>query len=250
MKYLSLILFLMVITGHQISAQSSTILLDDVEKIVVGPHVRLILEPGNESVMRLDLNGVERDDIRIRTSGKTLKIFLAGSKFLPQKKSRTRYFEKQYGSYFAYDNQNEITARVTFETLKKIVVRGSEGVRCYAPFKADKLKLKVYGENKIHFASVEIDKLKVKSFGANKITIRDGSAQKQVYRLFGEHHISNRHLNSGVVKATSYGETTMNLQAQDKVKINAFGEVDINYSGGATLHKGILLGEHSFAHRR
>jgi hypothetical protein len=167
-------------------AQSQeVILLQDISKIVVGPNVELILEEGEEETLEIDRDGLYEDEINIRTTGKTLKIFLDGSRYLPKKQ---KYRSSDFRMTTDHYGGHHITARVTYRNIKKITIRGEEGMRSVGTLKTEKLKLRVFGENDIRFAKVNIGKLKMKSYGANTLRIKEGNTGKQVYRHKSRDH--------------------------------------------------------------
>ena len=220
------------------------IALEGITKIVTGPHVQLILQEGEEESVKIDYDGLFKSEVNVKTTGKTLKVFLDKSRYLPKReKVRSNGWTMKRNIYEGV----RVVAYVTFKDLKKITARGDEGIVCNDIIVSEKLKLKLYGENDVRFATVDIGKLKVKSYGSGELKIREGSTKKQVYRLYGEHEINTRKLDNLITKTTVFGESVLTIQARDKVKVNALGEVRVRYTGGGKLNKGIVLGESSFA---
>lgn len=137
---------------------------------------------------------------------------------------------------------SSVTAYITYKELRGLEIRGEEELVCNGAINAPKFKLKVYGESEVTLASLQTNRFKASIFGANKIEIKSGVAGHQLYRLFGENKIDTQHLSSNTTASRIYGEGRLTINANDELKITAFGEPEIRLSGPAQINKNIILG--------
>ena len=211
--------------------------LKEFNRITVSPKINLILEQGSKESIRLVYNRVEPDKINIEVKGKKLKIYLDDARTI-EKHEKTDYYNKQS----IYRDVN-ITAYVTYVNLSELEIRGEQELTCLSPIRSENFALRAYGENDITLSHLKTANLQVSLYGENKLTIEDGKAQYQKYRLFGENKIDTRKLRSYSTKTTSYGSSRIKLNTDDELRVTAFGESKISYSGPAQVSKGIVIGE-------
>jgi hypothetical protein len=211
--------------------------LNEFNSIIASPKINLVLKQGSKESIRLVYDRVDREKINIHVSGKKLRIFLDDA----------QTFEKQewvneHGKQSIYRDVN-ITAYVTYVNLNELEIRGDQELTCLDLIRSESFTLKAYGENDITLANLRTADLRVSLYGENKLTIEDGKADYQKYRLFGENKIDTRKLQSNSTVANSYGNSRIRLNADDELRVNAFGESKISYTGPAQLDKGIVIGE-------
>lgn len=233
------LLAMAMLVGTWVLAQSEAIPLPSFDKIVASQFVRVILEQGEQESIRLEYSGVNPEDVNFRVRGKKLRIYLDDARLV--EKQRTIY-ENGYRRKVSRYGNVQVTAYITYKTLRAIDIRGEQGLTCNGPIEADKFKLNVYGEHQVHIASVNAKKFKASIFGANNIMIKSGEAGHQVYRVFGENKIDTENLLSNTTSSRIYGVGTLTLNANDELRITAFGEPEIRLRGGAHINKSLILG--------
>lgn len=218
-------------------AQEITRELKSFSKIIVSPKINLILEKGDQESIRLTYDHVSPDKINIQVKGETLRIYLDDAKVT----ERTLHVGPHEKRSMYHDAS--ITAYVTYTALEHLEIRGNQELICNGPLRARKFILKAYGENEISLASVKAEYLKTSLYGENDLKIKGGKAEFQKYRLFGENRIDSQALKSYAATTNSYGESRIKLNTQDNLRINAFGESEISYSGNASINRGLIFGE-------
>jgi len=227
--------------ANTIHAQTLEKDLASFDKIILSPEINLAIVSGDHEKIRVDYQGIQEDQINIIVKGKTLKLFLDKSRVIPKRrKIRTQNYKYSESIY----KQAQITAYVTFSTLKRLQVRGEETVLVQNISEVPSFKLKMYGESRVVIDNMACEKFKAVGFGENKLVIKEGYAYKQVYRLFGQNYVTINNLQGEKVKSSIYGESKLVLNAEENLKVNAFGESQIINKGEADLRKGLLLGEH------
>jgi Putative auto-transporter adhesin, head GIN domain len=211
-------------------------------KIVASPRVNVILEKGDRESIRIVYNDIPKNKVNVIVKNNKLRIYLDHAKVTER---QVRISENgntwKHGIY----SGSSITAFVTYKELKSIQMRGEQELRCDTELKADKFKLKAYGETEIRLASLTANKFKASLYGENDLKIKSGTTSRQLYRLFGENKIDTRGLKSEVASTHIYGEGRISVNASDEVHISAFGEPTINIEGTSIVSKGIILGHAS-----
>ncbi|MBT33404.1 MAG: hypothetical protein CMO01_27395 [Thalassobius sp.] len=234
-------LFSIVIASSASYAQSFEKDLSTFNKIILSPEINLELVKGDREFIKIEYQGVEEDKINAIVNGKTLKIFLDNARITPKHlKSKNSYYWNMKESIY---KNAQVTAYVTYQTLRNLQVRGEKNVIINDLLKEDKFTLKTMGQTQIVLSDIELKKLKVVAYGENQLVVKKGKAHKQVFKLFGENLIASKDLNGEKVKTNLYGENKIVLNANEKLKVNAFGESKILNKGDGVNRKGLVLGE-------
>lgn len=207
-------------------------------KVVASPRINLILDQGEEEKIRIVYKNVSKDKINIVVKGQTLQIFLDDAKKI-EKSYRDRWSDERKGMY----EDAVITAYVTFATLEKLEIRGQQELTCNGAIVSDNFSLRAYGENEITLKSIKTDYFKVSLFGENKLKILSGKVVEQKYRLFGENGIDATDMRSAYTSTSIFGEGNVKVNSSEQVRISAFGEPNIYVNGGASVNRGLILGE-------
>jgi len=229
---------------NSVLAQEITKSLPDFRKVVVSPRINLVLEKGDHPGIRLAYDNVAPEEINIEVKHKTLRIYLDDAKVTERTERYSSHPTEKRSVYY----NATITAYVTYNDIEHLEVRGSQEVSCNSPITAERFTLKAYGENTIKLISVKADYLKTSLYGENKLFISGGKAEFQKYKLFGENKIDAQSLKSYSAIANSFGESKLKLATQDNLKVNAFGESEIEYFGDANVNKGLIFGETQIHH--
>lgn len=207
------------------------------DKVSVSPKINLVLEKGDKESVRIVYNNISSGKINVEVVGNKLRIYLDQAR-LVDKRERTSDNHSRVSMY----QDVTVTAYVTFRHLKELEMRGEETLTCESEIDVDKFKLKVYGEAEVNLASLNTHKFKASLYGVNNIKIKSGESTHQVYRLFGENKIDTRGFESITASARIYGEGRLRMKATDEVRINSFGEPDIDISGNPHISRGIIIG--------
>lgn len=219
--------------------------IDAFNKLIVSPKINVTLVKGEKEHVALEAYGVNMDEINVEVRGKTLKVYLDKAKVhekMVKVRNRDRWHRKAKISVYEGVKVNAI---ITYRSLKHLEIRGKQDVICDDPLRAEKFRVKLYGESKVRLASLKTERLKASLFGENDLLIKSGSTREQVLKSFGENKINTRSVNSQYAKANTYGESKVYVNTSELFKVTAFGESKIYYAGGATLHPVLILGENS-----
>lgn len=210
------------------------------EKITVSPHIKLFLKEGEEETVTIDEHDVAADKINIKVEGKNLLIYLDDAKTTTKQIKRTENGRTM--SVPIYQG-TQVTAHVTYKTLKDLSIRGEETITFLKPLVEDRFTVNLYGESKLIIDSLETKEFKAILYGENNLIIHKGQTTSQIFKAYGESKIDAEQLLNTTSKVTSYGGSTFNINAAEEIKVWAFGDVNINYTGNAHVHKLITIGD-------
>jgi len=225
---------------QMLNAQSKDIQTSSFDKIIVSPNINVRLVEAEEGSVRIDRHSIPLDKIKVEVKGKTLRLFLEDAKLVTKtRRQRGRNYKIDVPIY----KGGEVDATIFYTDLKKLSIRGEEEVVCESPIKRDKFKVKMYGEVEFIAEDLEVEKLKVALFGENYFEVKNGFARRQTLRTFGENEVNVRRLDNKLAVVRGYGENEYKITANNVIRFSSLGDASIAYSGGADLHKVIVLGE-------
>jgi hypothetical protein len=227
-----------------IQASATILFAEDIDRdlqpfsrIIVSPHINLILKEGEKEGIRLEYHGVNLRDINIEVEGKTLRIFLKDARV-------TDKTERRHGNFHRSKYSDvSITAYVTYTMLENLEIRGNQELTCLSPLRSKKFKLRAYGENEINLSSVNTAYFKANLYGENTLKIKGGKADYQKYKVYGENKIDATRMKSYSAVTMLFGESEIDLYSQDELRISSFGEARISYTGDPFVSRGLVFGK-------
>jgi hypothetical protein len=232
---LSILLFLPQLNNAQEVTQVKSF-----EKVIVSPHIEVVLVAGNEESVKIENAKISKEKINIEVEGKTLRLYLDGAKTVTKsKKSGNDNWKK------SIYNGTMARATITYKTLNTLSIRGEEIVKCESPIEQKELKLMIYGESKVYFNAITTEELTVAIYGESYLEIQGGDVGRQVYRAYGESEVNTLDMDNTSTKITAYGESNFRVNVAKRLKVTCYGETKINYTGDADVDKGIVIGEAS-----
>lgn len=211
-------------------------------KVIVSPHIDVVLMEGTEEKVEVASWNVEEHDIHVDIDGQTLRVYLEGARMGPRNERSNGYSRDWY-------RDAKVTAYITYKELKKLSIRGDQRVECESTLKGKKFKLRSYGDNTVILSSVETDIFKAAMYGDNDLAIESGKSLKQKFVSFGDNEIHARDFEGEVTKATSFGDGEFSFNSTELIKVVAFGDASIQYQGGAYLERGLILGDSNIRRR-
>ncbi|MEM6523787.1 MAG: DUF2807 domain-containing protein [Bacteroidota bacterium] len=211
-------------------------------KISIGPHVNLHFIQGDEENVKIDYRRIDEEDIHVKLVGKTLKIYLDKSKNLPKK---VKIYNGRYKEKVSVYDRSRVTAYVTVQDLKKIESKGEEYIYSDQPLVVDKLKIKSYGSSDIRLSSLKADRFKAVLWGDHNLRIKDGIVKKQVLKGIGDNDIQNEDLISNITKVGVLGDTQVDVNAKDYLRLSSLGESVVKYSGLPRINRWFTIGENN-----
>ncbi len=227
-----------------LSFSQSALRIGDFDKIVVSPHINVVLIKGDESSIKIESANIDDRKINVDTDNDVLSIYLEGARY-HNKYEKYEKYDKNYKGKWKEDiyKDSEVTAYVTYKYLKSIQVRGEQYVKSDYPIDQNSFKMVLYGEVNVRLKEIRVNDLKLSTYGENEIFIESGRVNKQVIKCYGENEIYLNDIDTNDIRSSLYGENRLELRADGEIKITAFGESDIRFSGNAYVNKGIIIGD-------
>ncbi|NHF58739.1 DUF2807 domain-containing protein [Flavobacteriaceae bacterium TP-CH-4] len=236
------VLMITVFSLQSVSGQLEAIPVKSFEKLIVSPHIEVILKEGNEESVVINESEISKDKINFEVSGKTLRVYLDGARVIT--KSERVAYDNYEGRRSIYDG-TMAKVTITYKRLKNLSIRGEEKVHVASAMNQKNMKLTIFGESKVYFDNLIAENLTVAIYGESYLEITDGSVNHQVYRAYGESEVNASEIRNRSTKITAYGESNFRVKVSDRLKITCFGEATINYAGNPEVEKGIVIGEAS-----
>ncbi len=224
-----------------LKAQGEYIEVDEFNKIELGQRIRAIIQPGDKEAVRYELYGVHPDDLIIRAKGKKLEIYLENARNIEKQR---KVYDNGYKQKRGWYEGDWVNVYITYDELKKVVVKGEEDIDIKGTITTDVFKVKAYGDMEVEIDEILAEKLKAKLYGECDLDIKDGAIGVQKYKLYGDNRIDTRDVAGELAKATNYGESSLRVNTET-VKFTVFGEIDVECGVGTNVRKGLVLGEYS-----
>ena len=232
-----LILFVLLLPVLNASAEEIQKELKFFNKVIASPRINVVLTKGEKESIKIVYDDVSKSKINFLVSGKTLQIYLDDARRVEK---QSRYGD--YGSKRPIYEGVSITAYITYTELESLEIRGEQELTCLGPISSDRFFLKAYGANRITLAGLRTEYFKASLYGENKLTIQDGKVLEQKYRLFGENKINAEQVKSAFTTTSIFGEGKLSITSTEEVRVNAFGEPEIEIDGGANVQKRLVFG--------
>lgn len=241
-NYLSIFLILAVVLFSRLSsAQTITEPLKKFNKIQVSPLINLVLEKGETEHIRIEYEGIAPEKINFSVSGNKLRIYLDEAKYTVKTEE---IIKEGYRRKVPIYRDVRVTAYVSYQSLKKLQVRGEERVECNDSLISKRFKISLFGASQVNLAHLQTRRLKVHAYGENELVIKAGDSAVQKFRLFGENKIDTENMDAEMISARSIGESSLALYASDEITLWGIGEVKMRYAGHPYL-KRFVIGESS-----
>lgn len=210
------------------------------DKVIVSPYIQVKFVEGAEESVTILSNATKEENLHIEVKGKTLRIYLEDAKLFPMEEklsNKGKIVDREY-----YD-ASTVTAIVTYKTLKEISVRGEEDFEFLSPLKRNDFQLTVYGSSTISLKEVDLKLLKATLYGESKLKIKTGNVQEQKFTSYGTSSVDAIGISNKDTRIISYGSSKFQVHADQSIKITAYGDTFLEYSGKAEIKKGINIGE-------
>lgn len=237
---INILILLFAISGiHTVIAQTKTFSVDSFDKVIVSPHIQVTFRQGDTEKVVIEKSDVSMDKVNVEVSGNTLRLFLDAAKVIT--KSEKVAHDQWKGKRSIYQG-TKVNAVVTYKTLESLSLRGEESFVCESPLKAEKFRLKVYGESHIYFNEVDFKLLHTTIYGESYLEIKKGRMDHHKIKAYGESTINTLGVTNKITKVTAFGEGSYRFKTSDRLKVTAFGEATVAYEGNPEVNRGIVIG--------
>jgi hypothetical protein len=241
MQLLKLILPTILVASLSSGFSQKSINVKHFDKAIISPFISVTFVEGSEEMVSIENCTVDHQLVNVEVNGTTLRIYLEGAKEIPNvdvnkiKKGDTENYPDYYGTV--------LKATVTYKSLADVSIRGEEPQVFKSALKGSDFRLKVYGTSEVTIKEVDLDKCHAILYGDGSLSMLNGRIDFQQYTVYGTGSINSLAIKGNSSKITSYGEADFYVNVSDQIKINAFGEASLHYTGDALVSKGIQIGE-------
>lgn len=209
-------------------------------KIIVSPHIEVSIVEGNKETVEIEEIKVDSDKLNVEVKNNTLRIYLEDAKEITKDKKVIKNGNKMKVPIY---KGTVVKARITYKNLEELSIRGEETFTSTGVLKANRFRLKIYGESKINFNEVELSELRTTIYGESRLNLKSGDIKEHKVTAYGESEIDALGVKNESTKITAYGEASFNINASEEIKITAYGDATLNYKGTAEINKGINIGD-------
>ncbi|MGB5236986.1 MAG: head GIN domain-containing protein [Flavobacteriaceae bacterium] len=224
------------------TAQKKEVKVTSFDNVIISPHIEATFIEGSREMVSIDDANLPLEKLNIKVEGNTLKIYLDGAKtYTKSKKVKNDDYNGRQDLY----SGTQVSLTITYKHLKDLSVRGEENIRLDSPIEQNSLQLSVYGESDVRIKSVVVENLKVSIYGESFLKIDAGESSYQKYKAYGVSEVNTLGMKNKTAKITAYGESEFRLSVSERLKVNCYGEAEINYKGDPSIDKGVVLGENS-----
>jgi len=231
-------IFLLLAAG--VLAQSNRTEVEAFTKVIISPHIQVTFVEGETESVTVENSTVTADKINIEVSGKTLRVYLDGAKEITKNE---KTYNKGYKQKKSIYKGTVVKAIITYKNIEELSLRGSETIVCKSPFVQSKLRLKIYGESQVYLNEVQLQELHTTVYGESLLEVKSGSIESQKITAYGETKINTLGAQNNNTKITAYGEGSYRIKVAKRLKVTAYGEATVAYTGDPELSKGLIIGE-------
>jgi len=217
-----------------------TVNVDSFDKVIVSPHIEVTFVQGTNESVTIENSKVDDAKLNIEVKGKTLRVYLEGAKDIP--KNEKVYVDGHKMKRSLYKG-TQVTATITYTQVDEFSLRGDEQFLFQDKIDQEELRLKIYGESKVTFEELQLQKLHTTIYGESYLKINAGNVVNNKIVAFGESEVNMLDMENNNTKLTAYGEGEFSLNTSDQIRITAYGEAVIGYTGTPNIKKGLTLGE-------
>lgn len=241
-----IIILLVVFVSFSAKAQVKTYTVKSFDKIIVSPHIEVILQQGDAEKVEVNEIFLPVEKLNVEIEGKnTLRVYLDDAKMVTKNEKEKH---KKYKNKKPIYKGKQVTVSITYKTLDVLSVRGEEKISFATPLHQKELTLRAYGEPRIYLNDVQLESLKTTIYGESYVEATKGFIKKQRFTNYGESVINTEAIENNETKITAYGESNYKLNVAKRLKVTAYGEAVITYKGDPRVYKGIVIGDATITH--
>ncbi|WKN43084.1 GIN domain-containing protein [Tunicatimonas pelagia] len=153
-------------------------------RVEVLDEIDLVLQQGETPKLQLEYHGIDPCSIITENKGNKLTIYLDTNA------------QPVEGA--------QVTAYVTYATLKELTVIGSSHVVNNSPIKSDRFVLRSFGSNDVFLEEVQARKWKAAFYGENRFSVGKGKVTVLRVKEYGNNKLNFRQVASDMLKVVPW----------------------------------------------
>jgi len=217
--FFSLSFFLLLGTALGLQAQESeTRKLDAFQKISVSGGVDVILKQGNSPSVKIEVEGIDLEDVETEIRGGTLHISM-----------------KKKGWNWSWGGKDKLRAEVTYTELAEVRASGASDVRTEGAWKGERLTLHLSGASDAKL-ELKAGHFEAHASGAGDVKAH-GEAGTMDVHLSGASDFIAHELKVSRAELHCSGASDARLWVTDSLTGSASGSSDISYKGNPSTLK-------------
>jgi len=209
------------------------------DKVIISPYIETRFIEGTKDEV-LIAHIIDRQKIHIEVDRNTLHIYLDSARVIAKTKKNAG---EEYNGRTPVYKGTQARIVIVYTKLTDISLRGEEKHDFDELSGNDELRMKIYGESTVTVHKAQLNRLHATLYGESILKIEDGSIAEQRYTSYGTSSVISTGVMSAASSITSYGESKFRLNVSDEIRLTAYGETSLAYSGNAVVKKGLTLGD-------
>ncbi|CAL2093220.1 head GIN domain-containing protein [Tenacibaculum sp. 190524A02b] len=241
MNILKLIYLSLVLTSSSLFSQQKVIQIQkDFNKVIISPHIEVVLKQGTEPKIEVESINVSPEKLKYEIVNKILQVYLEGAKTVTKNKKVVYNGHKRKIPLY----KNTVAKVIlTYKDVAVFSLRGEEKINFNSQIQQDKCVLRIYGKSHVTINSVKVKKLKTTLFGNGYLELNQGNVSDHKVTAYGESKVMATNLKTNQTRITAYGEGVFQVYANNRLKVNSYGEATVMYKGTPQVNKGIVIGK-------
>jgi hypothetical protein len=237
------------ISTAQEAGKQEAIKVAHFEKLIVSPHIETTLTEGDDESVTVLSSTVSADRIHIESKNNVLRVYLEGAKeWTKNEKYSNKDEDENEGRNGSGTNKKPLytgtvlKVAISYKTLQELSVRGDESLEFKSKIDQDEFTLTLYGTIQASLPAVELKKMHTTMYGTCNLDIKSGSITEQKFTTYGTSEANTLAISNKITRSTCYGESKLKVNVSDLLKVSAFGEAQVGYTGNPEVKKGIAIG--------
>jgi hypothetical protein len=237
------------ISTAQEAGKQEAIKVAHFEKLIVSPHIETTLTEGDDESVTVLSSTVSAEKIHIESKNNVLRVYLEGAKeWTKNEKYSNKDEDENEGRNGSGTNKKPLytgtvlKVAISYKTLQELSVRGDESLEFKSKIDQDEFTLTLYGTIQASLPAVELKKMHTNMYGTCNLEIKSGSIIEQRFTTYGTSEANTLAISNKITRSTCYGESKLKVNVSDLLKVSAFGEAQVGYTGNPEVKKGIAIG--------
>ncbi len=232
-KYL-LLIGLPLLVQAVYAQETETRRVDSFHELEAGGSFDVIIEQGEENVIRIEARNIDPAKIKTEVRGDVLRVY----------QEKGDYKNMRATVYITYENLDAISGSGSGNLICKsplaastfdVSNSGSGNLECEAGIKAEQLSLDMSGSGNVTLATIETEDFDLSMSGSGNFEADKGYATQLTIHKSGSGNIQATGVNSEQCAVSMSGSGNAELSVSQTIQGNLSGSSNVRYKGDATV---------------